>query len=796
MKSITLEMSLKPFKKTDSTFIKNIIRQCLEQYKPLLNKAEEISIMLWCGDGSELFDYKGKLDESFEWAYFVGGANQLEDNHSALDPHGLGLHTRNYLYTEQPPVMTYAILKEIVETIKSTAKEIFGSEKSVVVGETVDVGPEFAISDFKYTRHPELCTGGAMGKKTMLCAYEKMHADSYPYASYPGGVPEGEPFGTFFGKQAQIFLSDLGFDYIWFSNGMGFGRETWSSRGATFDGQSFDNTALSSVKEDVLDFWKLFRNECPDFEIRTRGTNLSLGIDYATDGVPLKAIYDNVKGVLPPPNSPWAALDGDFGLELMGYMSRIAEVPDNNYLFRFYLHDIWWANSPWYDRYGSQPHDIYMPLAISRIDKDGKMQAPSHMHILSIDNCFGEMPELCVYEPMPHYLKALKETADAPSPFVWVYPFNRYCSGKTTSDIEKMYNEDWFIRGAINNGLALSSVTSTDLFLLQDKSIYASSIIITPVPEKDSDFEKAILEYTRSGGKVIFYGSCVGCGEAFKNHFGIKLLDKGLCEKAELFEDGKSVGSIKISPLICAGEVYESCIDNRAFLTSGEYALGIKNPNSIYLRSVVSSDIRLNSRLPVVHNEDEFIIFENYLRKALQHFGYHFDITKENNVKNPCITLHRHNNAHIFSLFLPSTDIETRLEFPLGAPILDGYDVKLCDGKAIYHFPKSEHRECRLFVKQQSGTVGCKEVAPVSAQFRRTITLSGLKDAEVYCLAENYCKDNIQAFSNKVGDFFTNEVPFEVVKEGCDTYLKFTGVSGSLHIRMPFPKEKYDMLNS
>jgi hypothetical protein len=189
-----------------------------------------------------------------------------------------------------------------------------------------------------------------------------------------------------------------------------------------------------------------------------------MAIDLASDGVPLKDIYENVKDLLPPPNSPWAALDGDYGLELMGYMSRIAKVPDGKYLFRYYLHDPWRLNSPWYDRYNSQPHDIYMPLAVSRIDEVGNIQNPTNMSILSIDNSFGNMPEACVVEPLPHFLKAIKEMPDEPAPFIWVYPFDEYSDSKTEQEFNEMFSEDWYIRNAINNGLPLSMVTATNFF--------------------------------------------------------------------------------------------------------------------------------------------------------------------------------------------------------------------------------------------------------------------------------------------------------------------------------------------
>lgn len=104
-----------------------------------------------------------------------------------------------------------------------------------------------------------------------------------------------------------------------------------------------------------MDFWRLFRKECPNLRVETRGTNLTVGIDFATDGVNYQALYSGSFDFLPPPNSPWAALDGDFGLEICGYLSRIARLPEQDYLFRFYVHDPWWVNSPWLDRYEGQP---------------------------------------------------------------------------------------------------------------------------------------------------------------------------------------------------------------------------------------------------------------------------------------------------------------------------------------------------------------------------------------------------------------------------------------------------------
>ena len=67
-KNITLEVSLKPFKQTDNEYIHNVCRTVFRQWYPLLKDREEVSVMMWTADGSELLDYSGNMDDTFEWA--------------------------------------------------------------------------------------------------------------------------------------------------------------------------------------------------------------------------------------------------------------------------------------------------------------------------------------------------------------------------------------------------------------------------------------------------------------------------------------------------------------------------------------------------------------------------------------------------------------------------------------------------------------------------------------------------------------------------------------------------------
>ncbi|MBQ4088023.1 MAG: hypothetical protein IJC78_07255 [Clostridia bacterium] len=777
---ITLEMSLKPFKKTDTCYIRTVCERVFEQWKPLVKDAETVSVMLWCADGSELLDYRGNEEDSFEWCRFWGGANPREGSHADIDPEGLGLHSRNYPYMDHPPVMTYRILKEIVKEFKCAGKRILGENKVILVGETVDPGPEFAVSDFKYNRHNEICLGNDMGKATMVCAHAKLSGDNVSYAGFPNGIPDGLPFGTFLGRQAQAFLTDMGFDFLWLSNGLGFGRETWSAEGAIFDGNSFDATTLPEVKREVVEFWSLFRKECPDFPVRTRGTNMSAGIDMASDGVPLSEIYQKAEGVLPPPNSPWAAINFDFGLEIMGHMSRIAELPDKDYMFRYYIHDPWWLNSPRYDRYGGKPHDIYLPAAISRIDEEGGIGLPSHISFLSIDNSYGDLPDSCAVEPIPHLLKAKKDAPDGIAPLVWVYPFSEYGKADSGEALAAMYSGDWFVRGGINCGLPLSQVVSSDIFAKLDKKLFSGSICITPVPFAGSKREEEILSYMQAGGKVLLYGNMSIASEKMRAFFGIALKEEKTGE-VHVSVFGEDKGKTVVDSVRCGGGL--NAVAENSFAAADGYAAGVARDNAVWVQSIVSER---NAKA------DGSFFGERLLVYALKHFGIFLDFSKEDRAKSPVLSVQRLENGFTVSVFTPDTTVETKVKTPLGAPVLIGYETEVSGNCASYRFPKAEHAELRAFVEQASGTVGCREVAPVSAQYRRRIELSGLSDATVRLFGESYCADDLGVVLNSHEDFYFvgDEISGRFVTDSTGTYFEAEHVTGMLVFSMPMREKR------
>ena len=123
------------------------------------------------------------------------------------DPEGRGVHKRSYLYRPEPAVFTLRWLKDFVQALKRIGHEVTG--KKIQVGTTFDIGPEFAISRFKYDWHREICGGGALfGAKFIRCD-AKLKGDTRNYVGFPQGIPEDTSVGTFLGRQSKHFPGRL-----------------------------------------------------------------------------------------------------------------------------------------------------------------------------------------------------------------------------------------------------------------------------------------------------------------------------------------------------------------------------------------------------------------------------------------------------------------------------------------------------------------------------------------------------------------------------------------------------------
>lgn len=787
-KNVTLEMSLKPFKRNDPDYIRGICREVFTQWAALIRHADQVSVMLWTADGSEILDYRGDPNQRLEWAMYLGNPN-TEHPVGSQPEADLSIHQRAFLYMENPPEFTFGDLRFIVQCLKEEGRRMTG--KPVRVGATFDPGPEFAKSPFKYERHPEICMGATMGHKSFVCCYAVLRGDDESYAGFPDGIPDGTPLGTFFGRQTQHFLTDLGYDYIWFSNGFGFGLETWSSTGAIFTGKGFDHDKLLETRGKIIDFWKLFRRECPDFRIETRGTNLATGIDLAKDGVDLRAIYQGGFNLLPPPNSPWAALDGDFGLELTGYLSRMAELPDEDYIFRFYTHDPWWINSPWLDRYGREPHDIYLPLACARIDHRGQVVLPAHLNLLSIDDSFGNLPVQVPNEVIPRILEGRYNAPDAPGPFVWVYPFDEYHDWAYGDQqrLSEIFSGDWVIRQAINNGFPLNTVVSTTGLLasLEVKpDLFRGTILITVAPEPDSPVEATLIDFVQSGGKLMIYGPLTHASRKFLDFLNLRI-DQPLDGEFDIvdwvtgdrFSQIENPGRIRHDSLVNGGGI-DTVVHDRsdaatrvlATISQDHHSRDVLvarsrsewNGGKVVYFCGTHSNRYVGRRLLTPDDPEQFFHGPLLMRYVLSEFDYTFLHDRlRPGVKSPVVCVARSNNGYFFSGYTPDTTVQQRFRFPQGAPLLLGYETILTDGCSAYYLPRGWHRECRVFVTQPAnGRVGFNERHSGERNVVRRLEVDGLENATVvFYPGKEAVQENIRVYLNAGYPWFRGRIDFE-----------------------------------
>ncbi|WP_194541188.1 hypothetical protein [Paenibacillus sp. JZ16] len=763
---VTLEMSLKPFTNLEQTAIDVICAEAIRQWLPLIGMADKASMLLWVADGSEILTWDGNEETEFEWAKYIGFANehcfshiQGEDDPRIARP-----------YRDNPVRMTYGDLGRIVSSFKRVAAEQFGV--SMEVGATFDAGPEFAYSGFKYRDHPEINRAELGGQYislkadyTVVCTWSKLHADGAGYAAYLNGIPEGTPFGEFLGRQCASFLPAMGFDYIWFSNGFAVSYFPWTYLGANYNGSQMPLTDYNELSTKVMSFWDDFKRECPNYRTEIRGTNFGTGMDLAKDYIPMLSLYEKGYIELPPPNSPWGALNYDFGLEMTGYLSRIAEIPGVTYPFRFYPNDPWFWQNPWRDLYDREPHDIYCPLAAARVNHAGELEGPGIVEILTIDTEKGELNEEDAQEIIPHLRRAITQAPDQPGLLTWVYPFRELHDriAASSSHSGSIFFHDWFIRNAINQGLPLNTVIGTDSLFrmnqdaagkLKDTILLVSASWLTGA---NADY---FTNYVRSGGRLLLYGAVndstlldllnLKLGEALEGDFevgGFDFLEDGLSVSQPLFRSRRLRHQARIGD----GGFREQLNNaNDAFTTSavnlhqdGEvrvYAISRQHPTwgggrVGWVRGSLPFEDSGITHLPV-RQDAPLLDGSVVLRYMLQHFGYTIVQDKYEESSTPALMfVKRHDNAFIYTGCKKDSSVTFRLRMPEGIPVIIGQATMGGVAEAAYALDRTFHDECRVFVDQKEpGQIWCRENSPVSTRKVnpvRTITVGGLKEAAV-----------------------------------------------------------------
>ncbi|MDF2715888.1 MAG: hypothetical protein K0R28_2813 [Paenibacillus sp.] len=808
LKRVTLEMGLKPFKSLEPSAIDEVCAEAIRQWLPLVGLADHASMLLWVADGSEILTWDGHLDREFEWARYIGFCNEQMFNHTqgAHDP------KTAIPYTDEPVRMTYRHLQTIVSSFKRVAAKRFGIRMEV--GATFDAGPEFAYSDFKYKDHPEINRAEINGKYvslktdyTVVCSWSKLREDRAAYAAYPDGIPEGTPFGEFLGRQSASFLPEIGFDYIWFSNGFALSYFPWTYLGAGFDGKEMGTFDYREVSGKVLSFWELFKRHCPGYRTEVRGTNFGTGMDLAKDCIPLLDLYENRYIELPPPNSPWGALNFDFGLEMTGYMSRMSVLPGTTYPYRFYANDTWFWQNPWWDVYDREPHDIYCPLMAGRMNSAGAIEPPGIVEILTIDTERGELNEDCALEIVPHIRKALKDFPDQAGILTWVYPFRELhaVAADSPGGLHNAFFHDWFVRNAINNGLPLNTViNSDDFFSVREKAPQKmnETILFTSAFWLKQDKAESIVNFVKSGGKVLLYGPLED--PELLRLLNLRLAD-GLDGDMDLFMDlmqdplSEPVTERKLRhvSLISAGTLRETIADSsdahtrvRAVVKQGSEervfavsrSLPSWNGGTIgWIRGSLPFQIGNVTSLPI-RQSNEWMDATVIARYLLQDFGYTLLQAKtEDASPSALLFIGRRDNGFIFTGCRQDTSVLLQFRFPEGVPVLMGQTSIMGEGVSTYALDRTFRDECHLFVKQENPT---RVVSRVNQPFPtpkkraiRNITVSGLQDAvlTIYPPLEALEADRVEVLHN-------NKAYLDLVDKRHGNKLILSGITGRVDI--------------
>lgn len=788
--NVTLEISAKPFKDDSEQSMYKVGRTMFTQWKNLTDEADQISVMLWVADGSEILNWSGDLDQTFEWAYWQGCAEAVPTNDPSeilkRHPH---LYPRKYREDAAP--RTYRWLKRMIQVLRECCMEINGKNPKIIA--IFDNGPEFCISDFKYRIHKEICGGSTVGGKSSVTCNSVLKGDKRKYAAYPNGIPDGLPLGRFFGEQFRLFAKEFGYDAIWLSNGMGFGKEPWSFKGFLFDGNQFHPEEAASARATMLQFWKEFTTACPGIEIQTRGSNLSAGVEIASDGAPLDEIYHQYK-IVPPVNSPWAALNFNAGLEIAAWMSHIAELPGEGYPYRFYTHDPWFRNSPWLDRYGREPWDIYLPLAVGRIDENGKIESPNSIALLTIDDSCGEMPDCVPQEVTPHLLHAFRHAPDSPAPFVWVYPFHLYGEMVHGSDPhpEIVFSEDMFIGDAIQGGFPLNTVVSLENMA----KIPDTSIVLMPVSAYGTQAE----DFLNRGGKIIFYGSLRHAPESLKKRLGLRCGTEAagkqpvtLHKKNDSFRKDDYAMEIFVHEAYDGGALTEIGDGAKILAEAGGRVLASVKGNTAFLRSVLPLGEEVNpkgnniSRRPA----NEVFPVESLSRTLAEEFGWSLKYSAfQSNAKMPCMMIYRHRNMFYFSLYARDTSVQIALRTPIGVPVLDEMEAEYTDSYAVWHPGKCWNKQCRAFVDQTEDSVFSMKIK-TSEDFalKDKFELSGLIDATVRIFLPEEQLKHLEFVPGENSSLRTPRLPYEIEDTEFGKCAVIRNVSGFVSVGIM--REKY-----
>ena len=187
----------------------------LDHYAPLTSRAAETILIFAVGNSDHVLMYRGTQfwQDSVEWARYTNG---------------LPVDSR---------VMNYHQLDAIVKAFKSHAAS---TGLNLRIYDQVDQGIEFTRNDFKHFRQPACFSV----EWESFDIRGLMSADTFTYATAPGGVASGIQCGSFLVDQVAAYMTDLSFDGILYGNQLGT-RGKWLPE----DGPGYTEAEANAIRD-------------------------------------------------------------------------------------------------------------------------------------------------------------------------------------------------------------------------------------------------------------------------------------------------------------------------------------------------------------------------------------------------------------------------------------------------------------------------------------------------------------------------------------------------------------------
>ncbi|MDF2648089.1 MAG: hypothetical protein K0Q73_3894, partial [Paenibacillus sp.] len=405
-------------------------------------------------------------------------------------------------------------------------------------------------------------------------------------------------------------------------------------------------------------------------------------------------------------------------------------------------------------------------LSVARVNAEGGLESPRIVEILTIDTEKGELNEDVPMEIIPHMKKAFKDAPDQPGILTWLYPFRELHeamaeSARHTSDV---FFNDWFVRNAINNGLPLNTVLSTDDFFAMQEDVMhklQDTILFTSAFWIKGEKAQRIVEYVRNGGKIIVYGTVedpallellnLRTEHGLEGTFSVNLSlsEDTITNDAHQGDKGRHL--LQHCSHITGGGISEVVDDTADRFTQLHATVNQDGLERVFTLSRALSEWNggkagwIRGSLPfqtagVTHlplrQTDEYMDASVLVRYLLQPFGYSlFQTRVEEAAHHALFFVARHDNGFMLTGCKQDTSVTLQLRFPDGAPVIIGQTAVIDEEAVSYALDRTFHEECRLFVKQkQSSRVSSRENQPFPTPKKRTvrnISVYNLQDAEV-----------------------------------------------------------------